>query len=141
MDWKLFRSLLASGLTVFVFLPSAAHAGWIRDGVRAFQGQMRAYRNSQQVHRDPSEPYGRGNRMLPALDRNGFGYINDLGGGTDENGTFRRPIPSDRAYGVQLEDGYYEAPLRFDDQGTRALYGVQGGQIIRQNYQFNPDLR
>lgn len=76
---------------------------------------------------------------LQPVTRQGFGYVHDLGGGVDEEGYYRRPIPSDRAFGVQLHDGVYEAPMQWegdDPNGGRIRYEVQGGQIIRQRYGF-----
>jgi hypothetical protein len=111
------------------FLPQAAHAGWIRDGIDAYQ---RATQPTSYPRRDatPLNPIG----------RTGFGYINDQGGGTDEIGNYRHPVSTRDAFGVDLAPGTYEAPATWDEHlGIR--YQVQDGAIVNQQYQFYPQGR
>jgi hypothetical protein len=79
---------------------------------------------------------------LQPIDRRGFSYIDEMGNGVDSDGYYQTPVPVDRAFGVQLRDGIYEAPMRWegdDPQHGVIRYEVQGGYIIRQRYGFeNP---
>lgn len=128
MKQALWQSLVAIAVGYPLLPQQAAKAGWIQDGIDAYQ------RSQQQI---PDYYVRPGAAPLNPIDRNGFGYINNLGGGTDDSGNYRQPVPTRRAVGVDLPDGSYEAPANWDENlGIR--YRVQGGAIVNQGYQFYP---
>jgi hypothetical protein len=93
-----------------------------------------APRIAQTFNSDSSDRQHLYQRQLHPIDRNGFGYINELGGGVDDSGYYARPVPTQDAFGAQLQDGTYAAPMNWGDQGTQVLYDVKDGQIVRQDY-------
>lgn len=82
---------------------------------------------------DPRQLY---RQQLAPITRQGFGYVNQLGGGVDENGYYRRPVPAQDAFGTPLTDGWHEAPMQWSDQDSSVLYEVRNGNIIRQDYRL-----
>jgi hypothetical protein len=85
---------------------------------------------------DPRQLY---RQQLAPINREGFGYVNRLGQGVDDQGYYRRPIPSDEAFGSRLNDGWHEAPMQWSDQDSSVLYEVRDGNIIRQDYRLRRD--
>lgn len=70
------------------------------------------------------------------IDREGFAYINSLGGGQDENGYYRQPVTVQQAWGSDVPDGRYGYRAQWDQQ-IHILYDVRNGEIVRQDYHFN----
>lgn len=127
------RSLLAIAF-IPAFIPTAAHAQWLRQGIetwrRATQPAPNYDRYAAPGDAAPLNPIG----------RNGFGYINQMGSGQDELGYYRQPVPVRSAFGTDLSTGTYEAPATWDETvGIR--YRVENGAIVQQNYQFYPQGR
>lgn len=128
MNQLFFRSLVAIDVLAVLFIPQSAQAGWVRQAIEAYQ-------NSQQ--RTPSYIV-RPNSATPlnSIDRSGYGYVHQLGGGVDDAGNYNTPVPTNRAFGVDLPDGTYEAPASWDEN-LGIQYGVQGGQIRTETYRFH----
>jgi hypothetical protein len=76
-------------------------------------------------------------QQLNPITRDGFNYIRQLGGRQDAAGNYERPVPSNQAFGAQLQDGWHQAPMNWDDQGSSVLYRVQNGAIVQQDYRWN----
>lgn len=73
--------------------------------------------------------------MAP-ITRDGLAWINELGGGQDYRGYYLNPVSSIEALGVQLSEGWHVAPMGFHNSGHAIRFFVQGGLIIKQDYQF-----
>jgi hypothetical protein len=94
------------------------------------QAQMQFPWQQQQQTSAPYQ-YFRG-----GIDRQGFGYINQMGRGQDTNGYYQQPVSVQEAWGGSVPDGVHGYRARWDDQ-IHILYDVQNGRIIRQDYHFN----
>lgn len=73
---------------------------------------------------------------LNPINQDGFVWIDSLGGGQDEWGYYRYPVRSGDAFGVILRDGWHEAQMLGTNGNVSILYYVQGGYIIRQDYDW-----
>lgn len=76
-------------------------------------------------------------QRLNPISREGFFWVNHLGGGMNQHGYYRNPVSTVDAFGGTLPNGWNYAPMAWDDQGTAALYFVQGGYIIQQDFKWN----
>lgn len=129
----IWRSLLAIAF-IPAFIPTAAHAQWLRQGMEAWQRATRPAPNYDR-YAAPGDA-----APLNPIGRDGFEYINQMGGGQDELGIYNQPVPARNAFGTDLAPGTYEAPATWDENlGIR--YRVQGGAITQQGYQFYPEGR
>lgn len=70
---------------------------------------------------------------LNPITRQGFAWINDLGGGVDDRGFYRRPVNVRAAFGIDLPNGWHRAPWAWDPENAFLFY-VENGWIIRQDY-------
>lgn len=87
----------------------------------------------------PAQAQGFGDRHglrkeLAPISREGFAWINDLGGGVDERGYYRRPVNVRQAFGIDLPNGWHKAPMAWDDRGNALLFYVQNGWITMQEF-------
>jgi len=116
-------TLLAIAAVQTILIP-VAQAGWIRDA-------QDAWKRSQQ----PPAPTDNTIHMQP-ITRDGFGYINQLGGGQNSEGDYNQPVRTRDAFGSNLPDGVYSAPAQWDSN-VHIRYEVRDGSIWNQDYQFN----
>lgn len=125
MNQTIGRSLAAIACVYAVLIPQAANAGWLGDRI---QERVDDWNNS------PSNvPTPQSDTQLNPINRDGFGYIDQLGNSTDENGNYRQPVRTEDAFGSKLKDGVYVAPTTWDvDLGIQ--YEVQDGEITNQRY-------
>lgn len=79
-----------------------------------------------------TDRYGQAKDLNPVT-RQGFAWINELGGGVDENGFYRRPVRVRDAFGIELPNGWRRAPWAWDLDNAFLFY-VEGGYITRQDY-------
>jgi len=80
------------------------------------------------------ERHGQLQKDLNPLTRAGFAWINELGGGVDGNGVYRKPVSVQAAFGIDLPNGWHRARMAWDDQGNTLLFFVQDGYITRQDF-------
>lgn len=76
--------------------------------------------------------HGQAKDLLP-ITRQGFAWINQLGGGVDERGFYRRPVRVTEAFGIELPNGWHRAPWAWDTENAFLFY-VDRGYITRQDY-------
>lgn len=87
----------------------------------------------------PAQAQGFGDRHgfqkdLSPISRQGFAWINQLGGGIDEQGFYRNPVSVRAAFNIDLPNGWHRAPMAWDDQGNALLFYVENNYIIRQDF-------
>lgn len=121
MTYKAFFVLaLASAVSQ---LPSSADA-------QAINQQIRNWLNP------PPPFYGQHWQGLPAqqpISRQQLQWLNQLGGGQDQYGTFNNPVPANRIVPGSYPDGAYRFPMQWDEQNS-ILLQIQNGNIMRQDY-------
>lgn len=79
------------------------------------------------------ERYFYENQLNP-ITREGFHWVNYLGGGVDQGGFYLHPVRTTDAFSGELPNGWNIAPMAWDYQGNAVLYFVQNGYITRQDY-------
>jgi len=72
--------------------------------------------------------------QLNPITREGFYWVNYLGGDVDEYGFYQQPVRTTDAFSGELPNGWNRAPMAWDDQGNAVLYYVHNGYIMRQDY-------